>query len=125
MNDFQWIQLAMFFFLIVIQITIREEKDTDLRIFLVLVLILFMFGVSFLANDLKHPLGVNEMPQGEILKVLAVDTTNNAYINMITVDGNKKTYTYAVYKEKFEKTPKQGDLIGLISINGKEIIISR
>lgn len=96
--------------------TFNGERSKLLGVFVLTVVISWILFVK--ALDFRKALGVESFPESESTKVLAIDTTNNQYFNIMIVDGDKDVKTYALPKKFFEATPRKGNTIVLVEIDG-------
>jgi len=116
--------IAFFFIGLAIWALTGEEKSVPLGIACLFIAFLLECIVCLEASRLRNPGGIEVFPQGETVKVLAVDTSGSKYVNVVTVDSDKDIRTYALIKENFTgRVPIKGDSLILVEIDGKQKFI--
>lgn len=124
MDNYQWCSIVSYVIFLIFLFVPSEKIDGDaikktLLIIVSLIVCVLLFKSTYIS---KNPLGIDMVPQGQTIEVLAVDTTNATYINLMTVDNDKNIYTYAVNRDLFDKIPEKKSKIFVIKLDGKRKI---
>ncbi len=87
-------------------------------------IILLLLLILVLIPELENPLGVESLTEGEVVSVIAVDTTTTKYYNLMTVDSKKDVQTYGLPRELFERAPRVGNsMVLVIARDNKKIYL--